>query len=342
MSEFRLDPTTHEWVLIATERARRPHDFVGAGTRPVPPPFVESCPFCPGNESQTAGERVSYADPATGKWRVRVVDNKYPAVHEGGSTKRRHEHPFALSLDGVGAHEVVIETPDHSRHFGLLDDDEAFDVARALKDRLVSLSSREEVRQVLIFKNHGPSAGTSLTHPHSQIAATPVVPWHRRHQYDVAVKHYDEEGINLYQDLVEFELEEHERIVADSSGFVELHPYASRKPFETWIVPRVARSSLATVPDDELRDFSVMLRDALRALCYGLNNPDYNYILYTVPTGDEDEPYYCWHVRIYPRLTAVAGFEIGSGMHINTSLPEETARFMRELRKENGMRGRSE
>ena len=331
MSELRLDPTTHEWVVIATERARRPRDFIASGTRPVPPPFLESCPFCPGNESQTTSERASYIDPATGKWRVRVIDNKYPAVQEGGSTKRRHEHPFALSMDGIGAHEVVVETPAHNRHFGLFDDDEAFDVAQAFRDRLVALSAREEVRQVIIFKNHGPSAGTSLAHPHSQIAATPVVPWHRRHHYDVAVKHYDEEGVNLYQDLLEFELEQHVRVVADSSGFVELHPYASRKPFETWIVPRVTRSSLAIVPDD-----------ALRALCDGLNNPDYNFILYTVPVGDEDEPYYSWHVRIYPRLTAVAGFEIGSGIHINTSLPEETARFMRELRKSNGMRGRSE
>jgi len=281
-------------------------------------------------------------DPATGKWRVRVIDNKYPAVKAEGSTRRRHEHPFALSLDGVGAHEVVIETPLHNRHLALLDDEEAFDVVRAFRDRLAELSSREEVRQVIIFKNHGATAGTSLTHPHSQIVATPVVPWHRRHHYDVAIRHYDEEGINLYQDLLDFEIQQHVRVVADSDGFVEIHPYASRKPFETWIVPRVARSSLITVPDDELREFGVMLRDSLRALCDCLNNPDYNFIVYTVPVGDEDEPYYCWHVRIYPRLTSVAGFEIGSGIHINTSLPEESAQFMRELRKREGMRGRSE
>jgi len=342
MSELRLDPTTHEWVVVATERARRPSDFVTSEAKPVPPPFVESCPFCPGNEAQTTHERASYPDPSTGRWRVRVVDNKYPAVQAEGSTRRRHEHPFALSMDGVGAHEVVVETPLHNRHFALFGDDEAFDVVRAFRDRLVALSSREEVRQVIIFKNHGASAGTSLTHPHSQIVATPVVPWHRRHHYDVAMRHYDEEGINLYQDLLDFELEQHARVVADSDGFVEIHPYASRKPFETWIVPRVARSSMSTTPDDELRDFAVMLRDSLWALCDCLNNPDYNFVLYTVPVGDEDEPYYCWHVRIYPRLTSVAGFEIGSGIHINTSLPEESAMFMRELRKRTGMRGRSE
>lgn len=342
MSELRLDPTTREWVVIATERARRSRDFVATGTRPIPPPYVESCPFCPGNESQTANERAAYEDPATHSWRVRVVDNKYPAVQQGGSTRRRHKHPFALSMDGVGAHEVVIESPLHNRHFALFDDAEAFDVVRAFRDRTVELSGREEVRQVIIFKNHGPSAGTSLAHPHSQIAGTPVVPWHRRHHYDVAIRHYDEEGINLYQDLLKFELEQHERVVADSEGFVEIHPYASRKPFETWIVPRVARSSLTTVPDNELSEFAVMLRDSLWALCDCLNNPDYNFIVYTVPVGDEDEPYYCWHVRIYPRLTSVAGFEIGSGIHINTSLPEESAKFMRELRDKNGMRGRSE
>ena len=342
MSEFRLDPTTREWVVIATERAKRPHDFVVRAARVSQPAFLADCPFCPGNEAQTTTERAAYIDPATGRWRVRVVDNKYPAVKAGGSTTRRHEHPFALSLDGVGSHEVVIETPLHNRHFAQFSDDEAFDVVRAFRDRLRVLSVREEVRQVIIFKNHGPTAGTSLEHPHSQVVTTPVVPWHRRHHYDVAIRHFDEEGINLYADLLQFELDQHLRVVAESDGFVELHPYASRRPFETWVVPRLARSSLAGVPDDELREFGIMLRDSLNVLQNVLNDPDYNFILYTVPTGDEDEPYYSWHVRIYPRLTAVAGFEIGSGIHINTSLPEETALFMREFRTINGMPGRSE
>jgi len=312
MSELRLDPTTREWVVIATERARRPHDFAALGERPHVPSFSQSCPFCPGNEDQTTTERE-----------VRVVDNKYPAVLREGGVNRRQEHPLALSVDGVGAHEVVIETPLHNRYFGLMDDGEAWTVVRAYRDRLVELSALPAVRQVIIFKNHGSSAGTSLEHPHSQIVATPVVPWHRRHEYEVAIRYFDTYGRNLYQDLVQFELQQGVRVVRETPLFVEIHPYASRRPFETWIVPRHPRSTMAALSDEELHEFSRVMRDALRRIHIGLNNPDYNHVVYTAPAGDECEPYYSWHLRIYPRLTAVAGFEIGSGIHINTSLPEE-------------------
>jgi len=331
MSELRLDPTTHEWVVIATERARRPHDFVRPTAKPLPEAFSPSCPFCPGHETQTTEEIASYADPGTGKWRVRVFANKFPAVGPEGSTKRRQEHPFALCMDGVGSHEVVVESPLHNGVLCRMSDEEVFDVVRAYRDRLVALSAIPSVKHVTIFKNHGASAGTSLDHPHSQIVATPVVPWHVRHQYEVATDHFDKRGIELYTDLLQFELEQQLRVVRESPSFVEIHPYASRRPFETWILPRSPRASLAAVPDDELREFGCFLRDSLRCFFTGLNNPDFNHILYTALAGDQSEPYCSWHLRIYPRLTAVAGFEIGSGIHINTSLPEQTAAFMREI-----------
>jgi len=232
-------------------------------------------------------------------------------------------------VKGVGLHEVVVESAAHNRLIALMEDDEVYDVVRAYRDRLREMYMRDYVRQVIIFKNHGPSAGTSLEHPHSQIVGAPVVPWHLRHQYDVATQHYDERGRNLYQDMVEFEMERGIRVVHESESFVEMHPYASRRPFETWIVPKNASASFTRVPDDELRLFGIALRDALQRLYTGLNNPDFNHVLHTAARGDENEPHLCWHLRIYPRLTAVAGFEIGSGIHINTSVPEDTALFMR-------------
>jgi len=228
------------------------------------PSFSQSCPFCPGNEDQTTTERAVYADPVSGAWQVRVVDNKYPAVLREGGVNRRQEHPLALSVDGVGAHEVVIETPLHNRYFGLMDDGEAWTVVRAYRDRLVELSALPAVRQVIIFKNHGSSAGTSLEHPHSQIVATPVVPWHRRHEYEVAIRYFDTYGRNLYQDLVQFELQQGVRVVRETPLFVEIHPYASRRPFETWIVPRHPRSTMAALSDEELHEFSRVMRDALQ------------------------------------------------------------------------------
>jgi UDPglucose--hexose-1-phosphate uridylyltransferase len=331
MSELRLDPTTREWVVIATERAKRPRDLVSRAPQHIPEAHVAECPFCPGNEGMTGGESVAYPDPATGLWRVRVIENKYPAVRRDGSAERFQDHPLALSVKGVGLHEVVVESALHNRYLGQMEGDEILDVVRAYRDRLQAMYALDSVRQVIIFKNHGPSAGTSLEHPHSQIVGAPVVPWHLRHQYDVATQYYDERGHNLYQDMVEFELERKVRVVNATESFVEFHPFASRRPFETWIVPRTASASFAIVSDDHLRQFAVALRDALRRLFVGLNNPDFNHVLHTAALGDEEEPYFCWHLRIYPRLTAVAGFEIGSGIHINTSVPEDTARFMRDV-----------
>jgi len=331
MSELRLDPTTHEWVVISTERARRPHDFAQTSAKPLPEPYSPTCPFCPGNEAHTPEETAVYPDPVTGDWRVRVVPNRFAAVRPEGSVERRQDHPLALSLDGVGRHEVIIESPLHNRLLCFMDEDEIFDVVRAYRDRLVTLSAIPIVRQVTLFKNYGAAAGTSLEHPHSQIVATPVVPWHVRHQYDVATQYFDAHGTNLYSDLLLFELEQVHRVLSGTSHFLVFHPYASRRPFETWILPRTARASLGYVPDDELREFGVVLRDTLRCIFRGLNNPDYNLVVHTAPAGDECEPYYSWHLRVYPRLTAVAGFEIGSGIHINTSLPEQTAEFMREI-----------
>lgn len=329
MSEFRLDPTTREWVIIASERAKRPRDLVSRAPHPQPEAHLAECPFCPGNEEQTTNESASYLDPVTGLWRVRVFENKFPAVSPDGFADRVEDHPLALSVKGVGMHEVVVESALHNRLLGEMEDDEIFDVVRAYRDRLRELHTQHFVRQVIIFKNHGVSAGTSLEHPHSQIVATPVVPRYRRHQYDVAVQHYDERGRNLYLDIVEFEIERGVRVIRESTSFVEIHPYASRRPFETWIIPKTQRASFADVPDEELRQFGGALRDALHGLLVGLNNPDFNHILYTGALGDENEPHFCWHLRVYPRLTAVAGFEIGSGIHINSSVPEDTAKFMR-------------
>jgi len=331
MSELRLDPTTREWVIIATERARRPRDFVPPLVRTVPEAYVADCPFCPGNEGMTSGESLAYIDAATGGWRVRAFANKYPAVAPDGDARRVQDHPLALSMRGVGFHEVVVESPVHNRFLAQMTDEEILAVVQAYRDRLRTLYNLEQVQQVVIFKNHGPSAGTSLEHPHSQIVGTPVVPRHLRRQYEVATQYYDERGRNLYQAIVQFELERQVRVVREAPSFVEMHPYASRRPFETWIVPKAPMASFADITDGDLLSFAVTLRDALRRLYMGLSNPDFNLVLHTAAVGDENEPYYCWHLRIYPRLTAVAGFEIGSGIHINTGVPEDTARFMREV-----------
>jgi UDPglucose--hexose-1-phosphate uridylyltransferase len=334
MTEIRQDPTTKEWVIMAKERSKRPHDFVRQQADPDLPVFSPSCPFCPGNEAMVPPEVLSYRDRASESWHVRAFANRFPALAPGGNTMRREEDGFFLDMDGVGAHEVIVETPVHNRPLALMECSGVEDVLRAYHERYNALNRMPFVKLIIIFKNHGPSAGTSLKHPHSQLVATPLVPGHIRMRYEVAIRHYDDTGRCLYSDLVSHELRVGTRIVIETEKFVGFHPFASHRPFETWIVPKAHQACFGNASAEELRGLAHILRITLLKLYQGLNNPDFNYVIDTAPVGDENKDYYLWHLRIIPRLTEVAGFEIGSGININTALPEETAQFMRELKVE--------
>jgi UDPglucose--hexose-1-phosphate uridylyltransferase len=327
MSQLRRDPTTREWVIIATERAARPHSFQRT---PEPRPTSrEGCPFCPGQESKTPPEVLVYAQD--GGWRVRVVPNLYAALTPGGSTERQIADGHFMAMDGVGAHEVVIETPDHDRPMALMSDEEVLAILRAYQERYRALKESPNVSFVVIFKNHGARAGTSLDHPHSQIVATPIAPLRVRRKFEIATDYYDARGSCLYCDVVKWEREAGKRVVAENDGFVVIHPYASRSPFETWILPKTHQPCFDFAEEQGLLDLARVLRTTLRKIYHALGDPDFNYILHTAPVDDEDNPYFLCHIQIVPRLTTVAGFEMGSGIYINTALPEDTARFMREF-----------
>ncbi len=334
MSEIRQDPTTEEWVIIAKERAKRLNDFVRPQAKSQPPAFSPSCPFCPGNETKTPPEALSYRDQRSQSWRVRAFANQFPALTPEGSTRRREEEGFFLGMDGVGVHEVIVETPVHNKPLALMEDSGVEDVLLAYQERYNALSRMHYVKLIIIFKNHGPSAGTSLEHPHSQLIATPVVPRHIRMQFEVARRYYDDTGRCLYSDLIDHELRAGKRVVMETARFVIFHPFASHQPFETWIMPKVHQACFGNASVEDLRNLAHVLRITLLKLYRGLNNPDFNYVIDTAPSGDENKEYYLWHLRIIPRLTEVAGFEIGSGIYINPAVPEETAQFMRELKLE--------
>ena len=334
MSEIRQDPTTEEWVVIAKERARRPHDFIRRQPRPELPPFSSSCPFCPGNETKTPPEVLLYRGEKARDWRVRAFANQFAALEPGGTTVRREEEGFFLHMDGIGIHEVIVETPVHNKPLALMEGSGVEDVLRAYQERHNALSRLSFVKLVIIFKNQGLSAGTSLEHPHSQLVATPIVPKHIRMKYEVAIRYYDKTGRCLYSDLTENELKTGKRVVMETEKFVVFHPFASHQPFETWIVPRIPQACFGNASAEDLENLAHVLRIILLKLYRGLNNPDFNYVIDTAPGEYENKDYYLWHLRIIPRLAEVAGFEIGSGININTALPEETARFMREQKVE--------
>ncbi|MFQ5852172.1 MAG: galactose-1-phosphate uridylyltransferase [Candidatus Binatia bacterium] len=329
MPKLRQDPTTKEWVIFATERAKRPDDFIRRTSDFTKETQVSTCPFCPGNEASTPPAVLTLPGEKSQEWSVRVVPNKFAALVPGRTSGQMRVSNIFQEMEGVGFHEVIIETPEHDKTLALMQEERVLDVLKAYKQRYESLRQESRVKLILIFKNHGETAGTSLEHPHSQLVAAPVVPEGMRQRYEVATAYFDDTGRCIHCDLVEDEIELKERIVLETDRFIVFHPFASRFPFETWIAPKRHQPSFANIPDKDLKELAQVLKSILLGLFTALENPDYNYVIHSAPVEDEQKSYYLWHIQIIPRLTKIAGFELGSGMSINTVLPEETAKFIR-------------
>lgn len=330
MPELRKDPITRRWVIIATERARRPSDFARP---PVVPSTNGSCPFCYGNEALTPPEIVAYgrngAAPNSPGWAVRVVPNKFPALGIEGSLDRQGIGVFDR-MNGIGAHEVIIETPDHTRTLAMLSEEQIELVLTAYRDRMVDLKRDVRFRYILIFKNHGEAAGASLEHTHSQLIALPVIPRQVSEEVENAEKYFFEKERCLFCDIIRQELEDGVRVIAQNTHCVALAPFAPRFPFETWILPRRHSSCFEEDAPEVYRATASMLRDILQRLDAVLSRPPYNYVIHTSPVGRERNEHYHWHIEMMPTLTKVAGFEWGTGFYINPTPPEEAARFLRE------------
>jgi UDPglucose--hexose-1-phosphate uridylyltransferase len=333
---LRQDPATRLWSIIATERGKRPDDFIkpdeAAGSLPS---HDKDCPFCPGNEDKTPKPVFTVTDPEAGNgadWVVRVVPNKFPALvvpEARGDTARRRKECIYLEMDGIGEHEVVIETPDHSKTMATLSEEEVATVVRTYRDRFLALDASPWNQLIIIFRNQGERAGTSLVHPHSQIIGTPVVPGEIRRRLEESQRYYDDLGTCVYCDMLGYDLKEKTRVVSENSGFVALCPFASTVPFEVWILPRRHASSFGVLSDGEIPLLAGMLRDVLRRLHGLLGNPDYNYVIRSAPHHSAGEPHFHWYLEILPRLTTRAGFEIGSGININVVVPEDAAEQLR-------------
>jgi UDPglucose--hexose-1-phosphate uridylyltransferase len=330
MSLLRFDPTTNDWVIFAPSRALRPHAGISKPGRVVEP--SAGCPFCPGNENLTPPEIRSVRSDAGNptSWQVRVVPNKFPALRIEDEVRRSEEGRFFRSMGGCGAHEVVVESPDHRSAFAQQTVEQVERVLGCLQERYQDLMRDDRFQAVIVFKNHGAAAGTSLAHPHWQVIATPVVPRMLRLKNFEAMEYYDREGISLYAVLLNDELTAGKRILAANDDFVALMPYASHAAFETWIMPRRPQASFAAVKPAAMRSLATMLKCVLLKLHTGLDDPDFNLTIDSAPRGEAEEPYFVWHIRIVPRLATTAGFELGSGMAINTVLPEEACAFLSE------------
>ena len=330
MAELRQNLITRDWVVIATERAKKPEAFIvkrpdaGASLDREP-----SCPFCPGNEMST-GEEV-WRVPEEGDWSVRLVRNKFPAVTPEGMPQRKLSG-IHRSMNAVGYHEVLVEHPFHGRHPSLQTAEEMEYVLAAYRRRYAELKSDPRIESIVIFRNHGYGAGTSQPHPHSQVVAMPVVSTQMRSRLEIAIRYFDEAGECIFCRTLKDERVSGERIILSSRNFIAFVPFAALTPFHIWIYPLRHMSSFDQMTDDESKDLSGILRTVLRKLCVGLNDPDYNLILRSIPTHLVHTDYFHWYISVVPRLSIQAGFELGSGMYINPSIPEESAAFLRETK----------
>jgi UDPglucose--hexose-1-phosphate uridylyltransferase len=329
MTELRQNAITRDWVIVATERAKRPDQFRTAPSHPdLLPPHREDCPFCPNNEHLTGVEVYRLSDDRG--WRVRSVVNKYPALSSEGD-RLRHGDGLFRSVSGVGFHEVIIEHPRHDVTTALLPVSDVADILKVYRQRYLAIRSDPRVAAIIIFKNHGHGAGTSIEHPHSQLAATPIVPHELRLRAQEAVRYFDDTGDCIFCKTLAEELAVGDRIVVESEHFVAFIPYAALSPFHTWIFPRRHTSSFDDITDAELADLAIALKTVLAKLYYGLHNPDYNYVIRSIPTDEHQTDYFHWYIAIVPRVSLAAGFELGSGMFINTALPEDSAEFLRSV-----------
>ncbi len=332
--EFRRDPLHHTWVVFAPKRQRRPQDFG--------PAIMQSGhldPFAGGNERLTPHEVYAVRDDASRPnepgWRVRVVPNRYPAMQIEGALEG---NPVGLydHLSGIGAHEVVIETPDGDLGLDELPVRAIADVLTAYRERINDLDKDSRFQHIYIFKNVGPSAGASMAHAHSQIVALPIIPPLIEGKLTRARQHFEAKQRSLFSDILHTEREDGSRLVAENDSFFLFCPYASRFPFELAIFPKRHHPDFASCATPELHDLAEVLRFALQRLNEILDKPGYNLLLHTAPLRrPATERFastrydYCWHVEIVPRFNSLAGFEVGLGSYINTVFPEEAARYLR-------------
>jgi UDPglucose--hexose-1-phosphate uridylyltransferase len=333
MPELRKDPITSRWVIISTERGRRPSDF----GQPPERRRGGFCPFDPGNEDKTPGEVYAAGEPgrkpnAPG-WTLRVVPNKFPALRIEGDLDRTGEGVYDR-MNGIGAHEVVIESPDHAATLSTMPPSRVLEVLRAFQARINDLRNDVRLRYVLVFKNHGESAGATLEHTHSQLIALPIVPKEVVEELEGMRGYYAYKERCLLCDIVRQETAQGVRVVAEDASTVAMEPFAPRFPFETWILPKRHEAAYEATGREGLESLARLMSETLRRLDKVLATPPYNFVLHTFPLqGSHVDPAsYHWHFEVIPKLTRVGGFEWGSDFYINPTLPEEAAKFLREAK----------
>lgn len=330
MPELRKDPVLGRWIIISKERRKRPTDFL----MEKPETSGGFCPLCPGNEKTTPPEVLSFGAHNThfkdgSGWQVRVVPNKYPALIIEGELGKEGEGLYDR-MNGIGAHEVIIESPVHEETFSSLSPEKMTLVLRAYKERINDLGRDPRFKYVMIFKNHGKAAGASLEHSHSQLIALPILPRMIVSELAGALSYFRYKERCVFCDIIRQEIKQDVRVVCQNDHFITLTPFAPRTPFEMWILPKAHTSAFCREDDTRLFVLAQLFSETLKRLDACIPDVPYNFVLHTEPLQLAGLEHYHWHFEIMPKLTSIAGFEWGSGFYINPMPPEEAASYLRQ------------
>jgi UDPglucose--hexose-1-phosphate uridylyltransferase len=332
MPELRLNQISREWVVIAKEKNKHPEDFIKNNGKRRHEEIHATCPFCPGNESKTPGEIYRIRDEKG--WKIRVVPNKFSVLSKEGARTRSHAG-LKKSVNGVGIHEVIIETPRHNLTTATMPAEQLKEVIQTYKNRFIEIYKDPRVEYVILFKNSGDASGTAIEHSISQIAGIPLTPLQVRYRIEGAMNFFDDTGECLACRTIGDEVGEGSRILFNTEYFVSFIPYAALSPFHIWIFPKRHCGSFADLRVEEEWDLALNLKLTTAKLYYGLENPDFNYVIRSGNPAHAGSEFLHWYLSITPRVAMVSGFELGSGVYINPLLPEAAAEFLRNVKVPN-------
>ncbi|EKE11761.1 MAG: hypothetical protein ACD_15C00027G0010 [uncultured bacterium] len=328
LTELRQDLVTGDWVVIATGRAKRPEDFAVNKRVIIEEDSDKPCFFCYPEETGQEKDLLIY-ETSGGDWSLRVFPNKYPAFSKEEIVNHNEEGPY-FSMDGTGYHELFV-TRDHKRQIAQMDVLEVAEIMDAYQNRYIDLMNKKSVNYIEIFHNHGKEAGGSISHPHSQLVAIPVISPYIQSELDGAENYYRTNKKCAYCTMIEWESEHKKRVVFDSDDFIAYCPFSSRAAFEVWIVPKKHKPYFERMSDKEKLVLAEAMQKVMDKIYKALGDPAYNFYIHTSPCDGKDYPHYHWHIEILPRTSTWAGFELSTGVEISTIQPEIAAEYLRNI-----------
>jgi UDPglucose--hexose-1-phosphate uridylyltransferase len=332
MPELRKDPITGTWVIISEERKKRPKYYQIVVDKDISIP--ENCPFCPGNEAMTPPEtfalRPGHSRANERGWSLRVVPNKFPALRIEGELRKSGEGLYD-KISGIGAHEVIIETPEHPAERSDIDAGQVRNTMLAARSRILDLKKDTRFKYIMVFKNFGPTAGATLSHSHTQLVALPVVPLRVQEEIEGARTHFQMKERCIFCDIIQYEREADRRLLAENEHFMVLAPYAPRFSFELAVYPKRHDPEFEKTSDAELDSLGAILSATLAKVGRALSRPDYNLIIHNAPCQNSVGDFFHWHIEFMPVLARVAGFEWGTGFYINPISPEESVQSLKSV-----------